>query len=691
MGAGRQGSQKWALLIGVKDYPVWREEYPERDDLQLRAPVNDVDAIQKLLTSEQFGFPQENVLTLTSPADEKRKRPLASRDNILNAFRTHLIENEKIRPGDVVVIYYSGHGSWIRDRHHDEEVDDVDGLLLPRDETLVPCDSGSDHARDIIDDEIAELLEQLAELTRNINLFFDSCNSGTITRALPEDEQDVEGRARWLPPPPGDYVATAHLERKGAGGWLSPNDNYVVISACHASERSREKRFMLKGLKWYGIMTYCLLDVLSDVDPETTYYDIWENLKVRVNRINPDQTPQIEGAFEREVFGGATLPRKRYVEVVQKSDDVIALAVGLVHGVTAGSRFAIYQKGTQTFEDKTARLAVVKLTGVDAFTSAGIVTEGTISKVESGAPAIEIEHKYGAMQMVVRVVGDDRILDAVRQIVKESPLLVLAETDEQPSTVIVWLRYPRRPDGSQDVSYGKMLCIVGSSDGCILVEPIAPDTTGPGKMCQKLDDIAKCRNLLAIRNADPQSKLKGKIKLHLLKKIGQDENGDDITEPVERDEGGNIALKVGDRVYIEVENQSDRNLHVAIFNCQSNWEVGPIFPKPGATDDRVSAQDSRKTMRFRVGWPDGHPKPQTEEEKHNLALLPHDTVKVFATTEQVDFRGFWLSKTRAMEDRTSLPRLIGLAAGGGSMRVTRSMDRGEEDWSTDQLVFRITP
>ena len=665
-----RGQQKWALLIGINEYPEWAAKY------HLAGCINDVNAIEELLTGELFGFPPAHVLKLTSPADDAGH--LATRANILDAFRSHLIENTRIQPGDVVVVYYSGHGSYVRDVHGDEE----DAC----DETLVPCDSGPDHAQDIVDDEVAVLLDELAGRTRNVNLFFDSCHSGTVTRALLDaEEADAQGQARWLPPP-DDAVAIARATRParratrslGPGGWMPLSEGYVAISACHALERARERLFLAQ-LKRHGILTYCLLAALRDVGPETTYYDIWCQVQTQVNRWCGSQNPQIEGAFERKVFGGAALPRQRYVEVTGKDGDTVTLAAGLVHGATVGSRFAIYPHGTQTFEANAARVAVVRLTEVGTLRSVGALEGGDIAHVTPGAPAVEIEHDYGKMQMAVRVAGDDQILDAVRQSVKASPLLILTEAGEGPSTATVRLRHPLTPDGCEDRSRDQMLCILSSGAGRALVEPVTPDAEGPAQVCAKLEHVARYYNILAIRNTDVQSKLQGKVRLRLLKVSAADEQQ---VEPVGPDAGGNLVLKVGDRVYVEVENGADQPLHVAIFDCSPEWEVRPIFPIAGATDDQVGAHRSRRTIRFRVNL-------ENPEMVHENLPLPQETLKVIATTRQTDFRSLWLSRMRALEEQSSLAHLIGLATGGGPTRAVRSLEEADEDWTTDELVFHI--
>jgi hypothetical protein len=676
----KQAPQKWALLIGVDEYPRLPQHF------HLRGCINDVEAIEGLLTSEQFAFPAANILKLTSPA--RSPAQLATRDNILHAFRQHLVENGDIRSGDVVVIYYSGHGSQIPD----EEGDEDDGL----DETIVPCDAGPNRSRredvlDISDDELSLMLDQLAVRTRNINLIFDSCHAGTVSRALP----DAQGKDRFLPP--ATYAITApslHRPRgstrsMGPSDWVPLSDGYILISACMSQERAREDRFGFFRGKQYGILTYYLLEAMQDVGPETTYYDIWDAVRVKVTKRNRWQNPQIEGAFERKVFGGAALPRRRYVEVTGKDGGNVILAAGLAQGATAGSRFAVYRPGDNVFDNQRARLAVVRLERVDAFNSVGRVEEGNVEEIEVNAPAIEIEHDYGTMQMGVSVRGNDALLDAVREQVKDSPLLNLVANADEESTAEVRLLYPMSADGQEQSDTGAMLVIVHAGDGYPLVEPITPDVGSPTVVRQKLEHMAVYYNVLALRNTDQKSALKGKIKLIILRMTGKDENNRDVLVPVERNAGGDIVLRVGERVVLEVENLSNQALHIALLDYDTSWGITPIFPPQGAADDTVNASSRRRTHRFTVQLP-GHQK--TLGDGHPL---PREIVRVIATTRRVNFRSLWQRGTRSFGEKFSLYRLMQSAIRGGRERVTRALvedtDEAVNDWTTAEVVFYIAP
>ncbi|MCS7031023.1 MAG: caspase family protein [Gloeomargarita sp. SKYG116] len=87
-------SRKLALLVGINQYPN-ATKTPS-----LSGCVTDV-WLQRELLCGRFGFEPADVLTLTDAQ--------ATRDQIAQAFREHL--HQQARPGDVVVVHFSGYGS----------------------------------------------------------------------------------------------------------------------------------------------------------------------------------------------------------------------------------------------------------------------------------------------------------------------------------------------------------------------------------------------------------------------------------------------------------------------------------------------------------------------------------------------------------------------------------------------------
>jgi len=92
---GKAYSAVHALLIGVNNYP----NLPK--SLQLSHAVDDATAFQKVLT-EDYGFKDVTLLTDKQATLEGIRTALSS-----------LADNTKIKPDDLVLIYFSGHGQTV--------------------------------------------------------------------------------------------------------------------------------------------------------------------------------------------------------------------------------------------------------------------------------------------------------------------------------------------------------------------------------------------------------------------------------------------------------------------------------------------------------------------------------------------------------------------------------------------------
>jgi hypothetical protein len=152
------------VLVGI-------DVYEHRDIPRLAGCVNDVALVRD--TIKAFGVPNEDIHVLVNRR--------ATKANIVN--RIELVV-EKAEPGDVLVFYYSGHGSQVRDRNGDELSDALDEVICPYD---MDWDSGTY----ILDDDLDAIL---AEVPRDvvIEVFVDCCFWG----ATP-----IEREVRFLAPP----------------------------------------------------------------------------------------------------------------------------------------------------------------------------------------------------------------------------------------------------------------------------------------------------------------------------------------------------------------------------------------------------------------------------------------------------------------------------------------------------------
>ncbi|WP_375511623.1 caspase family protein [uncultured Nostoc sp.] len=149
-------SRKLALLIGINNYPPGIRS--------LNGCLTDLE-MQRELLIHRFGFNPQDIREVK---DQK-----ATRNNILAAFKEHLIQQAK--PGDVVVFHFSGHGSRVIDPNP------IDNRRL--NSTLVPYDSATENhniVRDIMGRTLFLLMSAIR--TEYLTVILDCCHAGGGTR-----------------------------------------------------------------------------------------------------------------------------------------------------------------------------------------------------------------------------------------------------------------------------------------------------------------------------------------------------------------------------------------------------------------------------------------------------------------------------------------------------------------------------
>lgn len=278
-----KSGKRWALLVGIKDYPP---AGPENDlagcDLDLQK--------MKILLTEYFFIPAEQVVVL---ADLQATRARIEEELIAMADRAG--------ESDAVVFYYSGHGAQVPDLDGDED-DGWDEAICPAEVKPKLITSEDQLKLYLTDDRIAELLDRFK--TKNVTVIFDCCHSGTGLRAgddeptLPEDliqhrfetghsfsrglqERAAEARAAGKP--------------KGAGHSLDRHEDWVFISGCQSWETSAGNP--VQG----GYLTLQLVNALATSGGES-WAEIMTRVRQGANRMNPGQTPGVEGATRRHPF-----------------------------------------------------------------------------------------------------------------------------------------------------------------------------------------------------------------------------------------------------------------------------------------------------------------------------------------------------------------------------------------------------
>jgi hypothetical protein len=169
-------AQMKAVLVGV-------EEYARSDIPPLRGCVNDVLLVRSILKGH-FGLDNEDIHVVLNSR--------ATRAGILARLERMV---DGAAPGDLLVFYFSGHGSQIRDRDGDELTDFLDELICP-------YDLDWDRRRYILDDDLDRVFGALPDGVV-LEAFFDCCFWGASPRTFDEYDQTAVLRpdVRYLPPP----------------------------------------------------------------------------------------------------------------------------------------------------------------------------------------------------------------------------------------------------------------------------------------------------------------------------------------------------------------------------------------------------------------------------------------------------------------------------------------------------------
>ena len=177
--------ENYALLIGANQYPSLEERW------WLKGPANDVQLVATYLTTvAPVSFQQVHVTVLSDGVAGAKAPTLGA---IRGAFADLTAE---VQAGDFVYLHFSGHGTQAPALNPATELDGLDELFLPVD--IGPwSDQVGEVQNALVDDEIGALIDGLRAKGANVWAVFDSCHSGTATRAV---EAGEEVRVRQLPP-----------------------------------------------------------------------------------------------------------------------------------------------------------------------------------------------------------------------------------------------------------------------------------------------------------------------------------------------------------------------------------------------------------------------------------------------------------------------------------------------------------
>lgn len=515
--------ERHALIIGINSYPFV-------DAQPLKGCVNDAERMA-ILASDTFGFKAR--LLVDSEA---------TRDGILAALERLL---DEVRPGEQVLVHYSGHGSRI---------------LRPNGgaaETIVPHDSGRgvNPNRDITDQEFRSWMNALWNVTPYLTLVFDSCHAGGVTRDLEATARGLEADQRFESL--RDKTAFSQLEAEAHRALrphegLPVSERFTLLAACRPGERACEMSDPSTG-KRYGAFTLLLTEELARLRGVSTFREVFDRVARRVSSRFHEQNPQLEGAWDRQIFGSQKLAKRRFLSVASRQENDAELDGGAIHDVVPGSEWNVYSPGTQALNDAMpSRIKIESVTGTKA--KARLLTESDEHSIVQGGIAVEDCRPLGEHRLTVHVPAHAQELVSR---IRASPLL---RWTHGPGDVFV--EYALEGWSVTDLSGAQLLPILNEEY----------------QVFEGLGRIARRRALAELRHPHPEHLLKDVLDIEIYRR----RPGGAWQEA--RSTQGELSFFEGDFLGIRTQHDFDKPLYVAIIDLGLAGSVEVLYPERGAVD-----------------------------------------------------------------------------------------------------------
>ncbi len=308
--------ESYMLCVGINNYTNSSAGFVNLKDRgklsNLHGCLNDVDTVSKTFI-KYYQFKKENITKLL---DQQ-----ASKQAIINELKKSA---EKCKPGDVMVFFYSGHGSC-------EQTDQMKvGLQKTYVNTLVPADIRNEGATDLNNFELNELFLAFTKKKVKLTVITDACHSATITRGqnLFDPTEDVrEVATSFIPFHPSalQLKALIPLTEQGA----------VTIGACQDFELAQE--LTLNNEK-YGALAISLCESIAEFS-KASIEELFKRTVTKMKFYKKTQVPNMEFAVSRQNLNlpgtaKGEIRRSSFgIEKLTATNDTLEIAGGFLDGI----------------------------------------------------------------------------------------------------------------------------------------------------------------------------------------------------------------------------------------------------------------------------------------------------------------------------------------------------------------------
>jgi hypothetical protein len=582
--------EKYALLVGVSNYPNLEQH------LQLQGPANDVVLMKRVLRDKGVAHIQ-----ILAEGRSKGQRP--TRQAILAALARL---TQQVKPDDFVFLYFSGHGSQQpvspTNTHH--EPDGLDELFLPRDIGHWNDRIGA-VKNAIVDNELNKHITALRHKGAFIWAVFDSCHSGTMTRAIKKNnirERRVSPRALGVP----TQALTVSQSRE-----ISPSQNahtmirspdkiassggYVAFYAAQSTETTPEMLLPVEnpGPQTHGLFTYTLAEVLAQHDA-ISYREVGQLILQRYAAQNYRRpTPLFEGTrLDAPIFGTQASKRTPQWRIQRKRfSSRMKIAAGQLHRLNKGSILAILPNAWAADEAALGYAVVTRASTLESHIKT-IARNGkpalTKQDIPGGAYVRLVEPKMSlrlriALPPPATGTTPNALETQARQVLKE-----IIDLEHPFGVNIAWVQADENAD----------LYLLLKDEQLWLLPPTADlIETGPqkthsirlntskaelrDKLVTSFQAVANVLNLLRMSNKMPRGRFVKQIQISASVERASE------YKPIEADKLP--SLYDGDLLTLAIENNSDTATDVTILYVDSEYGITPMYPAEEGEINRIEA------------------------------------------------------------------------------------------------------
>lgn len=573
-----------ALLIGANQYPALEERW------WLKGPANDVQLVADYLTMRApVPFAVENVTVLADGVP-------GSTAPTLGAIRAAFADlTAEVGPGDFVYLHFSGHGTQAPALDPSTELDGLDELFLPVD--IGPwSDQVGEVQNALVDDEIGALIDGLRAKGADVWAVFDSCHSGTVTRAV---ESGDEVRVRQLSPqalgiPVDDVEASRSVDPRATEAPFDASQgdgSFVAFFAAQTNEVTPEKNLPKgkPGRKPQGVFTWTLMETLAEY-PNATYGQIGQEVLRRYAVKNlAKSTPLFEGDLNQVVFGGQGGTRVSQWQA-EVSSAGFAIPAGELHGLSEGAVLAVM--GSAAAADADA-LGFVELTSVETFVSVGQAVEKDGKVLPADLPkGVTLRKLDSALDFTLTVAlppegstPASALLGALKELQKAAgPRLAFVPAEQESDLRLAVLPESPRPDAIW------VLPATGLAEDLMATPSVSTGDKDRAELAATLADtlvtMARAQNLLklagAVGSATPD------VEVELLTRTPEDRTLRPLPfAPVP-------TLLPDDEVHVQARNNGAGPVDVNVLYIGADWSISHWF------SGRLQPGDELKKGLFKI-------------------------------------------------------------------------------------------